>query len=430
MRRKGKQTVLFDTPEGVFACNNRCPHEGYPLREGSLDESCTLTCNWHNWKFDLRDGSNLYGGDRLRVYPVELRDGDVWLDLSDLPYEERHTAIIKNLREAFNDHSYDRIAREIARLRLVGADPTEAVTAAIQWSHDRLEFGWGHAYAGAAEWLTLFDERSGDDEVQLVCLMEVVGHIAEDILRHKTYPFARDMRKYDEDTFVSAIDDEDASIAIALLRGALSAGIEFTKLERGFARAALAHYADFGHSLIYVSKAGKLIERLGHAVAWPLLASLVRSLVYSRREERIPEFRYYATAIKEWPDSGVARLPTTAEFQDLNAQQALQLTTRRGAADQHALYRTLLTANANNMLAYDMNYQEQTERSFLDNVGWLDFTHAITFANAVRLECTKFPELWPQGLLQMACFSGRNAPYTDKSLDGVRWQVEDAGIFI
>ena len=199
------------------------------------------------------------------------------------------------------------IAREFARLRLVGADPTEAVTAAIQWSHDRLEFGWSHAYAGAAEWLTLFDERSGDDEVQLVCLMEVVGHIAEDILRHKTYPFARDMRKYDEDTFVNAIDDEDASIAIALLRGALDAGIEFTKLERGFARAALAHYADFGHSLIYVSKAGKLIERLGHAVAWPLLASLVRSLVYSRREERIPEFRYYATAIKEWPDSGVAR---------------------------------------------------------------------------------------------------------------------------
>ena len=430
VRRNGKQIVLFDTPEGVFACNNRCPHEGYPLREGSLDESCTLTCNWHNWKFDLRDGSNLYGGDRLRVYPVELRDGDVWLDLSDLPYEERHTVIMKNLREAFNDHSYDRIAREIARLRLAGADPTEAVTAAIQWSHDRLEFGWSHAYAGAAEWLTLFDERSGDDDVQLVCLMEVVGHIAEDILRHKTYPFARDTRKYDEDTFVSAIDDEDESIAIALLRGALDAGIEFTKLERGFARAALAHYADFGHSLIYVSKAGKLIERLGHAVAWPLLASLVRSLVYSRREERIPEFRYYATALKGWPVSGVARLPTAAEFQGLNAQQALQLTTRRGAADQHALYCTLLTANANNMLAYDMNYQEQTERSFRDNVGWLDFTHAITFANAVRLECTKFPELWPQGLLQMACFSGRNAPYTDKSLDGARWQVEDAGIFI
>ena len=172
VRRNGKQIALFDTPDGVFACNNRCPHEGYPLREGSLDEGCILTCNWHNWKFDLKNGANLYGGDRLRVYPVELRNGDVWLDLTDEPFQARHDKIMKNLREAFNDHSYDRIAREIARLRLAGADPTEAVAAAIHWSHDRFEFGWSHAYAGAAEWLTLFDERAGDDETQLVCLME------------------------------------------------------------------------------------------------------------------------------------------------------------------------------------------------------------------------------------------------------------------
>ena len=85
LRRDGKQIVLFDTPDGVYACNNRCPHEGYPLREGNLDDGCTLTCNWHNWKFDLKTGANHYGGDRLRVYPVSLRDGDIWLDLSDPP---------------------------------------------------------------------------------------------------------------------------------------------------------------------------------------------------------------------------------------------------------------------------------------------------------------------------------------------------------
>jgi hypothetical protein len=60
-----------------------------------------------------------------------------------------------------------------------------------------------------------------------------------------------------------------------------------------------------------------------------------------------------------------------------------------------------------------------------DNVGWLSFTHGLTFANAVRRQCTKFPELWPAGLLQMACFSGRNAPYTDASIDPTAWRVED-----
>ncbi|MEO2091127.1 MAG: Rieske (2Fe-2S) protein, partial [Gemmataceae bacterium] len=41
----------------IRAISNRCPHEGYPLHQGVLKQ-CVLTCNWHNWKFDLRDGSN------------------------------------------------------------------------------------------------------------------------------------------------------------------------------------------------------------------------------------------------------------------------------------------------------------------------------------------------------------------------------------
>ena len=61
-RFEGRQIVLFDTRQGIYACNNRCPHEGYPLREGVLDEQCRLTCNWHNWKFDLQTGENQRDG--------------------------------------------------------------------------------------------------------------------------------------------------------------------------------------------------------------------------------------------------------------------------------------------------------------------------------------------------------------------------------
>ena len=43
-------------------------------------------------------------------------------------------------------------------------------------------------------------------------------------------------------------------------------------------RAALAHYADFGHSLIYTVQALRLIDRLGPEVASPVLLALVRSL--------------------------------------------------------------------------------------------------------------------------------------------------------
>ena len=79
-RLEGRQIVLFETVRGIYACNNRCPHEGYPLRQGVLDENCQLTCNWHNWKFDLVTGDNQRGGDRLRTYPVEVRGDSIWID--------------------------------------------------------------------------------------------------------------------------------------------------------------------------------------------------------------------------------------------------------------------------------------------------------------------------------------------------------------
>jgi hypothetical protein len=89
----------------------------------------------------------------------------------------------------------------------------------------------------------------------------------------------------------------------------------------------------------------------------------------------------------------------------------------------------LLEASAKNLLHYDMSFQFQYEKPVKDNIGWLDFTHAITFASAVRLQCEKFPHLWPQGLLQMACFIGRNHKYLDHSIREADWFVADGEEF-
>ena len=428
-RYQGKQIALFDTPDGVFACNNRCPHEGYPLREGSLDQQCVLTCNWHNWKFDLKTGANLYGGDKVRVYPVELRAGEVWIDLSEAPLEQRRAEVLANLRDAFDDNAYDRIARELSRFRLLGLDPLDTLREAIQWSYDRLEFGWTHAYAGMTDWLSLYDEYADDEETQLICLLESVGHIADDVLREPTYPYPEQSQAYVEDIFVQAIDDEDETAAIAQLRGALASGLHFAELEKGLSRAALLHYNDFGHSLIYVSKAGQLIERLGTNVEAAILLALVRSLVFASREDKIPEFRAYAPALQQWGDATVNGAPTVEDYRRLGVEKALKLTVDHSTTPSETLYNILLGANATQLLAYDMSYQYHTDKSVSDNVGWLSFTHGITFANAVHQQCRKFPELWPAGLLQMACFSGRNRPFTDPELDAKPWAVDNTEQF-
>ena len=431
-RKAGRQIALFHTPRGVLACNNRCPHEGYPLREGSLDERCILTCNWHNWKFDLRSGRNLYGGEGLRTYPVEVRDGEVWIDLVDPPVAERRVQILASLAEASEDNAYERMARELARLHRLGADPLDALREAIHRSFERMEFGWTHAYAGAADWITLYDENKGDDETRLACVLESIAHIADDVLRESRHPFPDGVRPWDEEVFVAAVEDEDQDAAVAALRGGLAEGLGFADFERGLSRAALAHYNDFGHSLIYVTKAGRLIERLGSGVAEPLLLSLVRGLVFAPREDLIPEYRGYAKALVRWGRGTNGADPAPADWRGLGIDKALARAVASSAASPLRLFHALLGANARNLLAFDAEHQDRVRIPVDDNVGWLSFTHGITFANAVRLQCSRFPELWPRALLQMACFSGRNAPYTagDGDGDGESWQVEDIDAFL
>jgi nitrite reductase/ring-hydroxylating ferredoxin subunit len=429
LRLSGRQIALFRSADKFFACNNRCPHEGYPLSEGDLDGNCVLTCNWHNWKFNIESGENLYGGDRLTVYPLELRGEEIWIDLAEPPLAVQVAAIIIQLRESFDDNDYQRMARELARLIQVGSDPLQAVTSAIHWSHERLEFGWTHAYAASADWLSLYEENAGNQELQLVCLLESVAHIADDALRMDVYPFFDEPRAYDEDSFVDAIEREDEQLAVSYTRGALEAGFSFRDIERGLTRAALLHYNDFGHSIIYVSKAGKLIESLGSGVSEPLLLSLARSLVYTRREDRIPEFRRYAKALDSWGEGNAAGTPDMHAWSKLGINKALDLTVSFSSAPVVQLYSALLGANAANMLAYDVQQQNKVSIPISGNVGWLDFTHGITFSSAVRMQCQKFPELWPAGLLQMACFAGRNSSFTESNPDLASWRVHDLEAF-
>ena len=424
VRVDGRQIALFNTEDGVRACDNRCPHEGYPLSEGSLSSACILTCNWHNWKFDLGSGDNLYGGDRLRVYPVEIRDGDIWVDLTELPYAKRYKAIRNNLHDAFDDYSYDRIARETARLLRLGAEPMDVPRLAIDWSWRKLEFGWTHAYAGMADWLTLYHEHRDHRELALVCLVESVSHVAYDVLRERDYPYAGDVASFDEADFVEQIDKENESAALASIRGGIRDGLGFADLEAALTRAALLHYNDFGHSLIYVVKAGQLIELLGEAVLEPVLLSLVRSLVFARREDRIPEFRAYARELKRWGKHKGRRAEPSA-WRGLGINKSLQAAVACSAEPPEKIYRALLLANAANLLSFDIARQDRIRVPVSGNVGWLDFTHGLTFANAVRRQCRRYPELWPEGLLQMACFSGRNSAFATTQPDIEAWCADD-----
>ena len=87
----GHRVLVAMTPDGVYACTDRCPHRGAPLstggqvvtpfveRDGRLDLGAPLSsvrCPWHKWDFDLATGSCMVDPRlRLRTYHAWL-DGD------------------------------------------------------------------------------------------------------------------------------------------------------------------------------------------------------------------------------------------------------------------------------------------------------------------------------------------------------------------
>jgi nitrite reductase/ring-hydroxylating ferredoxin subunit len=425
-----KQIALFDRDGEVYACNNRCPHEGYPLKEGTLSGDCTLTCNWHNWKFDLRTGDNATGGDRLRVYPTRIENGIIQIDVADAPAQERIDEALNNLHDSFDRHEYDRMAREIARMDKAGGDPLDALRETIHWTHDRFEFGIGttHAPMAAADWLSLRETRSHDEATRLMPIHESVASFAWDCQREPVFPYPATATPWDEDSFVAAVEAEDEETAIAHVRGGLDAGLGWTDMERGFARASLAHYLDFGHGAIYVLKTGELIAHLGEGVKKPLLLMLTRGLISAWREDLIPEFRNYAAELAGWNQSK-DKMVTPNDFHGMGPKQAMALAARATQTPDD-LYDVLLEMNAQSVLAFDLDVQDATDKAIAHNRTWLSVTHEITFANAARHLAQKYPELWPAALLQMCCFFGRNVEARDDTIRLDDWQVDDANTFL
>jgi nitrite reductase/ring-hydroxylating ferredoxin subunit len=422
VRRAGKQVLLIAADGKLFAIANRCPHEGYPLSEGTLSEGragCVLTCNWHNWKFDLASGTALVGRDPVRIYALEVRDGEIFVDLADPSAQAQRERALKGLSMAIADNDRARMAREVARLEHAGFDAREAVAHAFAGRNDFFETGMTHAHAAAADWLALA-ERAPSDAARLTAMLEPIGHVAWDTRGADRFAYTAETRPWSAEAFLAAIEAENEAGAVALLRGALAGGVAHEAILKALGRAALSHYADFGHSAIYTFKSGQLIARLGAEEA--VLLSLTRSLIAATREERLPEFRAYEKALAAWDGAGDA--PAKPEdFIGLSIDAALKRTLASSGRPAHEVYDALLGAAAWNLLHFDTAFDAATQNAIADNVSWLDFTHALTFANAVRHICAAQPDLWPRGLLQMALFVGRNKAYVRAQQDVDAWRA-------
>jgi toluene monooxygenase system ferredoxin subunit len=82
---EGRALLLVNVEGRVQAFEDRCAHQGVPLSQGRL-QAGVLTCSAHEWQYDAATGQGLNPcGVSLKSFPVEVRDGDIWVELAALP---------------------------------------------------------------------------------------------------------------------------------------------------------------------------------------------------------------------------------------------------------------------------------------------------------------------------------------------------------
>ena len=73
----GTKIVLLNVAGEIRAFEDRCPHLGSQLSEGSLDET-TLTCAVHLWEFNALTGQGTNPGNcRLTAFGTRVREGQI-----------------------------------------------------------------------------------------------------------------------------------------------------------------------------------------------------------------------------------------------------------------------------------------------------------------------------------------------------------------
>lgn len=379
--------------EALHAVENRCPHEGYPLSQGAVSGT-TLTCCWHNYKFDLRDGSCLLGDEAVRSFPTRVIDGSVEIDVAPVDPAILVPRLFASLDEGMTEREVGRIARDVVRLLTNGVSPGEIAAFGAVWDARRAEYGSTHALPVAADvrhWLPsdVTTERAA------LALVHALDVAADAHRRRPERPRPAPEASTADPAAVGAmlrarVEAEDAIGAEALVRGAIAAGWAREILEPWLIGLCADHFLDFGHALIYVTKAFDLLDWTGWGDADPLLSSLVYGIALGTREDLLPEWASWRSRVASLDLDGLWEtrrqpvdldgvLVAVLEGRPAEAFAAAEAALVAGA-DPHALAGRLCEAGAERLLRFDPAIADRLDVQ--DD--WLDATHRQTFANAVR----------------------------------------------
>ena len=449
-----KRIALFRTQGGVFACDNRCPHQGYALVRGDVRDG-VLTCAWHNWKFELGTGACRHGGENIRTYPVQVRDGQVFVDVTDPAAEVIRPELFASLNAAMDDLDIGRVARDAMRLQRIGTPLADVVREGVRYAARRAEYGWDHSLATLTDCLRM--SQFFAESLRALPVIQGLSVAAEDQVRRPARPRpdpVDPVAAYGSiDAALSAypvlVDEERACEAEALLRGLVAAQVPPAVLRHTLLTAVTDHFLAYGHSMIFVQKAFEMLDQIGWQEADTVLSPLVPEQIWGTRYDKLPYMRKF---LRAWeaaePDleslarrgagggngSGPAGGGAGGRgqgraggagfgFDEAGYRRALTdgspedaATALIGALEGGAAVRGVIDATGRAAAERLARFDIDLDLDDTNEWGWLDVTHTLTYLNALRWAWSADPS--PQvlrGLFHAAWFVQWTGQFDDPS---------------
>jgi nitrite reductase/ring-hydroxylating ferredoxin subunit len=310
--KAGAQPVCVFWHEGrAYALDDRCPHLGFPLHRGTV-ENGLLTCHWHHARFDLSSGSTLTPfADDVRAYPVEVIDGEVGIVVTP----ERRSA----------EHHRRRLVEGLeAGLTLVTAKATlgllEAGVSFEQIVGAGVDFGTAYRDAGWGAGLTVLVAMANvapslDAADRPLALVHGLAFVSRDSRgRPPRFPLTPlGSADVSPERLVGwyrrFIESRAAAGAERALQTAIVAGLPRPQLAAMVSAAATDHvFLDGGHTLDFTNKAFEALELLGDSRAAQVLPTLVPGTARAGRSEELGSWRHPHDLVA-LIDGGVERLP-------------------------------------------------------------------------------------------------------------------------
>ncbi len=382
----GRRLLVAKTESGIHAVDNACPHQGYGLTTGQLDDG-VVTCQWHNWKFNVDDGVCTRGEEDVASHPITIRGDEVWVSITEPTDEERRADLWPSLRRGIEADYRGQIARDVTRLLDAGATPEDIVWSGVQVGAPKADYGVGHELPAAADCLSMVDMFDGLERA--LPLTHALAGIAEETRDRPTYV----ADPAEPGDFQVAVETENRAQAVGALRASLQAGASSDEIASELITAVSRHHLGYGHSLIYTQKACELLDRVGWDRADDLLPHLVTSIVWGTREDTLPYMSKAIRLIDEAPLDKMAEAPDRRDtgWADTDALVATLLDSALAPIEEavdavvhgagvEGLLDAVSLAVSTRMLRYDTSLEAAKERNF----AWLDISHGLTYARAAR----------------------------------------------